>query len=146
MKLCYFHAHWRNISSAKMKTYPLGEHEQGFDDGAYTKGKTWQEQKTNECYSWWIVVTMCETSQRGKKRLLHNPALWMIETLFVDEIDNYCHRYSTTPWKGLGFRLKNWDRWCTAIWPMTSSIECFLTNFHNYPPLPPPPPLFPLYE
>ncbi len=31
-----------------MESCPLGEHKQGFGNNAYTKGKAWREQKTNE--------------------------------------------------------------------------------------------------
>jgi hypothetical protein len=67
--------------------------------------------------------------------------------LSLDHRDLACRRnwrLSSSPFsntlKGLGFRLANWDHWCSAIWPMTSSTECFLMNFHNFPTF------FPLYE
>jgi hypothetical protein len=66
VKLCCFHAHWRNISSTIMKTCPLGEHKQGFDDNVYTKGKTWQEQKLVRATLGELSQLLCETSRWGK--------------------------------------------------------------------------------
>ncbi len=66
-----------------MKTYPFGEHKQGFGDNAYTKGKTWQEQKTNESSSWGIVATLVQNKPARKKMTSSQPG-------FLDGWDLAC--------------------------------------------------------
>jgi hypothetical protein len=137
MKFCCLHACWRNISSTTTESHLLGKHKQGSSNNAYTKGKTWREQKTNKSSFWWIVATFMWNKLVRKKMTSSQP----------DSLDGWDFAYWQDQWlssslpnkpqKGLGFRLANQDHWCSAIWPITSSAECFLMNFHDPPPPPP---------
>jgi hypothetical protein len=44
-----------------------------------------------------LLQLLCKTSWRGRRWLPHNSALWMVEILLVDEIDDCRHCYLTTP-------------------------------------------------
>ncbi len=84
-----------------MKTRPFGEHKQGSGDNAYIKGKSWQEQKTNESSSCWTVATLVQNKPMRKKMTSSQPgsldsqdlACWRDQQLLSSLLGNTLKRF-----------------------------------------------------
>ncbi len=117
-----------------MKTCPFGEHKQGTGDNAYTKGKTWQEQKNQRKLLLANYCNSCAKQADNEDDFLTTQLFGWSRSCLLARSTTIVNATWQHPNKVYGLGWHNRDCWCSAIWPITSNAKMFSNELSWSPP------------